>query len=249
MATVAPAPAKGRPRVGVSAHPDLPAPEQILRAAAQLFVDCGYDATSTRAIAAAVGIRQASLYYHFASKADILAELLSRTVAPSLDAAERLLADDGDPAVRLHELVTVDCRLLLDAPANVGALYLLPEVRAERFADFRAQRTRLRDAYGTLVEQAAAPGAALGPLDVLTDVVFGLVESVIGVRGREPSGEHDPAVGNAQDATVRADGGAHAVLDSEALVTTVARSVLRVLGWDEDGLARVERAAGERPRA
>lgn len=249
MATVAPAPAKGRPRVGVSAHPDLPAPEQILRAAARLFVDCGYDATSTRAIAAAVGIRQASLYYHFASKADILAELLSRTVAPSLDAAERLLADDRDPAVRLHELVTVDCRLLLEAPANVGALYLLPEVRAERFADFRAQRSRLRDAYGALVEHAAAPGAALGPLDVLTDVVFGLVESVIGVRGRGPSGGQDATVGGGQDATVCADGGARAVPDSEALVTTVARSVLRVLGWDEDGLARVERTSGARPRA
>lgn len=241
MATVAPAPAKGRPRVGVSAHPDLPAPEQILRAAARLFVDCGYDATSTRAIAAAVGIRQASLYYHFASKADILAELLSRTVTPSLDAAERLLADAGDPAVRLHALVTVDCRLLLDAPANVGALYLLPEVRAERFADFRAQRTRLRDAYGTLVEQAAAPGAELGPLDVLTDVVFGLVESVIGVRGREPGGQGNGAYGAGERSPAAAD--------SEALVTTVARSVLRVLGWGEDGLTRIERASGDRLRA
>ncbi|MBB2921713.1 helix-turn-helix domain-containing protein [Cellulomonas cellasea] len=245
---MAPAPAKGRPRVGVSAHPDLPAPEQILRAAAQLFVDCGYDATSTRAIAAAVGIRQASLYYHFASKADILAELLSRTVTPSLDAAERLLADVDDPAVRLHELVTVDCRLLLDAPANVGALYLLPEVRAERFADFRAQRARLRDAYGALVERAAAPGAALGPLDVLTDVVFGLVESVIGVRGREAGGaEMDGTEG---DGTERdgggAAGGARPVLDSGVLVTTVARSALRVLGWDEDGLVRIERASDAR---
>jgi AcrR family transcriptional regulator len=238
MATVAPSPAKGRPRVGVSAHPDLPAPEQILRAAAQLFVDCGYDATSTRAIAAAVGIRQASLYYHFASKADILAELLSRTVTPSLDAAERLLADGGDPAVRLHELVTVDCRLLLDAPANVGALYLLPEVRAERFAEFRAQRARLRDAYGTLVEQAAAPGATLGPLDVLTDVVFGLVESVIGVRGREAGGAEGDGGG--------AVGGARPVLDSGVLVATVARSALRVLGWDEDGLVRIERASDAR---
>lgn len=231
---MAPAPAKGRPRVGVSAHPDLPAPEQILRAAAQLFVECGYDATSTRAIAAAVGIRQASLYYHFASKADILAELLSRTVAPSLDAAERLLGEPDDAAVRLHELVTADCRLLLDAPANVGALYLLPEVRADRFAEFRAQRGRLRDAYATLVAEAAAPGVTLGPLDVLSDVVFGLVESVIGVRGREPG---DGAAPGAEPT---------GALDPEALVTTVARSTLRVLGWDESALARIEAGAAAR---
>lgn len=232
---MAPAPAKGRPRVGVSPDPDLPAPEQILRAAARLFVECGYDATSTRAIAAAVGIRQASLYYHFASKADILAELLSRTVAPSLDAAERLLTDPADAAVRLHELVTADCRLLLEAPANVGALYLLPEVRAERFAEFRAQRDRLRDAYATLIARAAAPGAALGPLDVLADVVFGLVESVIAVRGRDAV--TDPGQCPA------------AVLDASALVTTVARSTMRVLGWDEPALARIERDSRARSGA
>src|SRR5690606_6446151 len=51
--------------------------EQVLEAAALLFTSKGFAATSTREIAEAVGIRQASLYYHFAGKDEILAALLA----------------------------------------------------------------------------------------------------------------------------------------------------------------------------
>lgn len=44
--------------------------EEILDAAAGLFVDRGFEGTSTREIAEAVGIRQASVYYHFPSGKD-----------------------------------------------------------------------------------------------------------------------------------------------------------------------------------
>ena len=69
-----------RPRPG----PPLPR-EQILVAAAALFVGQGFAAAIDAAIAEPVGIRQASLYYHFAGKDDILAELLDRSVRPSPD--------------------------------------------------------------------------------------------------------------------------------------------------------------------
>ena len=42
-------------------------PERVLDTAAALFWEKGYAATTTREIAAAVGIQQASLYYHVAS--------------------------------------------------------------------------------------------------------------------------------------------------------------------------------------
>ena len=57
--------------------------EEILAAAAGLFAERGYAATSTRLIADTVGIRQASLYYHFANKEQILSgfELLPAILA------------------------------------------------------------------------------------------------------------------------------------------------------------------------
>ena len=78
----------GRPR----AVPQLvPADvrEEILSAAAGLFETYGYTATSTRAIATEVGLRQASLFHYFARKDDILSELLDRTLRPTLEGVRR----------------------------------------------------------------------------------------------------------------------------------------------------------------
>ena len=50
--------------------------ERILTEASRLFAERGYDGTSTRQIADAVGIRQPSLFHHFASKQAIMEELL-----------------------------------------------------------------------------------------------------------------------------------------------------------------------------
>ena len=54
--------------------------KEILSAALDLFSVQGYDATSTAQIAAAVGIRKASLYSHFSSKQEILDELIKVTL-------------------------------------------------------------------------------------------------------------------------------------------------------------------------
>ena len=51
---------------------------EILDAALTLFSTGGYEATSISQIAEAVGIRKASLYSHFASKQDILDEIIQK---------------------------------------------------------------------------------------------------------------------------------------------------------------------------
>lgn len=70
---------------------------------------------------------------------------------------------------------------------NLGGLYLLPEVRAERFAGFHAVRAELKDAYRQLIAATAAGGAlAKSALDLRTDLVFGLIEGVILVHRSDP---------------------------------------------------------------
>ncbi len=85
----------GRPRSAPSQRVGLSGREQILDAAGRMFSEQGYGAASTRKIAMAVGVKQASLYYHFASKEDILAGLLAGTVEPSLAFAEELSRTKG----------------------------------------------------------------------------------------------------------------------------------------------------------
>lgn len=50
----------------------------IQRVALDLFTTRGYEATSMREIAEVLGIRKASLYYHFAGKEDIVRSLFDR---------------------------------------------------------------------------------------------------------------------------------------------------------------------------
>ncbi|MET8511519.1 helix-turn-helix domain-containing protein [Streptomyces sp. NPDC005077] len=178
----------GRPRAQQRADSGLSAREELLTAAAELFTTRGYAATTTRAVAERAGMRQATMYHYVAGKEDLLAELLESTVTPSLALAGKLLADDATAAEdRLWELCRSDVALLCGGPYNLGALYVLPEVRAERFAGFHRVRDGLKEAYGTLLAATRA-GTALdeGELALRTDLVFGLIEGVILVRRSGP---------------------------------------------------------------
>ena len=211
----------GRPREGGTGR------EEILDAAAELFSQNGYAATSTRAVALAVGVKQASLYYHFPSKEAVLAELLAGTVTPSLAAAEALGSMPGRAVARLHALASFDVRLLCSGRWNLAALYLLPELRQPRFAPFREDRARLRAAYGRAVAAAVAEGDLRADDGVpATDLVFGLVESVVSVRGDRGHGA-----------------------DLSDLVGAVPTACLRMLGLPANRLGAVLRESARMGRA
>ncbi len=171
----------GRPRLRPASNADVPPREEILDAAAGLFVSQGLAATTTRQIAGRVGIRQASLYYYFAGKDEILLELLTQSVRPSLQVAAMLESRcRDDPAAGLYALALIDVRTLTRAPHNIATLYLVPEVQGEEFASFRAERSQLQAAYGRL-GRAAAPSAGLDETLIAT-LVMQVVESVIHLR-------------------------------------------------------------------
>ncbi|GBG39473.1 TetR/AcrR family transcriptional regulator [Mycobacterium montefiorense] len=170
---------RGRPRLVVSHRPELTARDEILDAAAELFTTVGYASTSTRRIAEAVGIRQASLYHYFTTKDDIIDALLAGTVDESLRLAKELLGEAGPGAPRLHALVVGDTSQLCGSRWNLGALYLLPELRAGRFGTFRRRRSALRARYRKL--SGAVVAESNGPPET-DDLPFRLVESVINRR-------------------------------------------------------------------
>lgn len=193
----------GRPRALTRPRSGLSPREEILAAAAELFTTYGYAATSTRAMAERAGIRQASIYHYFDGKEAILAELLESTVRPSLETARALTG--ASPEQRLWELCHCDARLLCSGPHNLGALYLLPEVRTEGFAEFRRLRAELKAVYARLLAASSA-GAALDPADrvLRTDLLFALVEGVILIR-RDAAPGPMPATGLETLAAATAD--------------------------------------------
>ncbi|RVW04034.1 TetR/AcrR family transcriptional regulator [Rhodococcus xishaensis] len=172
----------GRPRLSTRRRPGATAREEILDAAAELFTTRGFTGTSTRMIADAVGIRQASMYHHFATKDDILATLLLGTVAGPVERAEQIRLNCEDPIVRMYALALFDTSQLAAARWNLGALYLLPEVSTERFADFRRLRNELMVRYSSFALDAlrANGGSDCGP--GTPELPFRLVEAMIGAR-------------------------------------------------------------------
>lgn len=158
--------------------------EQVLEAASRLFTSRGYAATSTREIAEAVGIRQASLYYYFAGKGEIVTELLSQTIRPTVDAVARIESLTDDPETALYLLALTDVRTLARAPHNVGSLYLAPDVaQVEGFDEFIVAREELAATYARLATSIAPPGL----LDLIGAARLGqklvhTVDEVIGIR-------------------------------------------------------------------
>ncbi len=205
----------GRPRASGDPHGERDTRQDVLDAAAALFCTVGFTSTSTRSVAERAGVRQASIYHHFAGKDAILLELLLGTVRPSVELADALASGAEGAAARLWALAHADVRLLTSGPLNLGALYVLPEVAGEQFAEFHAQRDRLRARYDELAAAVVADGsgAERGPL------VLGLVESVI-LRRRDS-----------------------ASLDPVAVADAVADGVLRLLGCDEGRIAAARTAA------
>ncbi len=178
----------GRPRKQQPVRPGATARDEILDAAAELFTRQGYANTSTRAIADAVGIRQSSLYHHFATKDDLLSELLDGTVAGGLAFARAALEDDRsigaaagrggllEAASRLHAVALYDGTQLCAARWNLGVLYHLPEARDEKFQSFTEDRHELRQIYRELGRRIGAG------TDTAGELTFRLVESLINLR-------------------------------------------------------------------
>jgi TetR/AcrR family transcriptional regulator, cholesterol catabolism regulator len=117
---------------------------ELLRAAARLFVDKGFSATTTRDIAEAVGMRSGSPFYHFRSKQDLLKEAM----IDGLEAgrARLMAAIDGiaDPEQRLRVLVRTHLATLLEA--DCAAPMLLNETRSLD-VDERAEIAAAFDRY------------------------------------------------------------------------------------------------------
>jgi AcrR family transcriptional regulator len=223
----------GRPRLADRKRPGETAHDEILDAAAELFTTYGFGSTSTRKIAEAVGVRQATLYHYFKTKDDILEALLDTTVAPTLEAAQQIRAAPASPAVQLHAMVTYDGTQLWTGRWNIGALYLLPELRTERFRPFVRMRESLRSTYRDVardvLDQLAEAGAENLP-DADEDIPLRFVETLVNLRWDDAGHEDEPQ--------------------------RTADTVLRALGWtgDWDTLRTESRVlvrslAGNNPRA
>jgi len=146
---------------------------QILDAAAAMLRRRGYGNTTLRAIADVAGIQAGSIYYHFASKDEIMDAVLERGVAAVYEAVRDQLAALPPPSTgsdhlrRIETAVTAHLEALLShgdyTSASIRTYGEVPEA-------FQQKAQPLHEAYVVLWQEllgaAQADGAIRADLDL-----------------------------------------------------------------------------------
>jgi AcrR family transcriptional regulator len=166
--------------------------ERILAEAAELFAARGYGATSTRDIAEAVGVRQPSLFHHFASKAAILTELLDRSLDDAVPLARRSAKGKGPVGQRLFDYLVADFAMVLTSPWNLSGVYSDEVLRDPEFAIQAAQIDELDAAIRTMIRQGVASGDFVKVDPELTQAMIAGLEIGL-IQSRPTMAREDPA--------------------------------------------------------
>jgi TetR/AcrR family transcriptional regulator, cholesterol catabolism regulator len=177
-AAVAPAPRRprGRPRKTLDERDEGNRRQELLLAAARLFRRQGFDATSTRDIAAAVGMHAGSPFYHFKSKGALLYAVMEEGMRAALarQAAVPPQPEASEPAA-LRRLIRSHFDTL-HGPRRDFVPVMLYEWRSlnprQRASIARLQR-RYEAAWVPVLDALAATGRLRANVTLARLLIFG----------------------------------------------------------------------------
>ena len=134
---------------------------ELVRVAARLFRDHGYERTTVRDIGNAVGLQSGSLFYHFRTKEEILVAVMALGITDTTEQLASALAAARTPADRVRALVHVHLHSLLGD--NQAALEVMLYEWRSVSDTYKPGLIVLRDRYESLwqqvLEEAVAQGA------------------------------------------------------------------------------------------
>lgn len=167
----------------------------MLDAAKQLISEIGYESLSHADVTAAVGMGRTTFYEHFASKEDLLVELVRRDLPPVI---EEILAsvDDGlPPQDRLYQLTRSMVRFVgtdhIGSILHTEVLRLSP--RAQR--DIADAHLGIAKAFADIYREGVRSGVFR---EIPRSLVAPIMESIVMTGGRvvmdakRPAAEADP---------------------------------------------------------
>ncbi len=119
--------------------------QQVLEAAASLFVEKGYNGTSMRDIAKSTQMLPGSLYYHFPSKEALLAAVFEEGVKRISDRVDEALAStESKPWLRLQSACEAHLQMLL---GGNNFAQVVVRVLPKDAPDIRSSLVAMRDRY------------------------------------------------------------------------------------------------------
>jgi AcrR family transcriptional regulator len=132
--------------------------QELLDAAAHHFAQHGYAATSMRDIAVAVNMLPGSLYYHFASKEELLIAVYSAGVSQLEEATAAAMAKETQPLARLEALCCAHLEVVLkDSDYAQVLIRVLPDDIPAVADHLRALRVKHEDSFRDAIEALPLP--------------------------------------------------------------------------------------------
>jgi AcrR family transcriptional regulator len=156
----------------------LPMRDRILRTAALLFAEKGFEATSVREIVESAGVTKGALYHYFDSKDDLLSEIYTRMLRMQTERMEQIADSDRPLRERVHaimaDVVLTSVQNLADATIFFQSMHLLTP---EKQAQVRAERRRYHHRFRGLIEEGQRNGEFREdvPADLVVHYGFGAV--------------------------------------------------------------------------
>ena len=92
---------------------------RIREAAATLFQEKGYKATSMRELAQSVGLEASSLYNYIKSKEELLSEICMHSSQHFMDGLEKLMLNEPDCRGKLQAIIRLHIDIAVTDPASV----------------------------------------------------------------------------------------------------------------------------------
>jgi len=97
--------------------------ETILDASVRLFSEHGYNGTTMRDIAEAVGVLPGSLYAHIKGKEDILADIVTSGIAEFLEIQETVEASRTKPEEKLRHAIRLHIQVVAKSPERMLVVF------------------------------------------------------------------------------------------------------------------------------
>ncbi len=142
--------------------------ELILAAATRRFAEYGFEATTVRQIADDVNILSGSLYHHFATKEEILEEIVRDAVLASRDDAQHIAALPLDAEQRFVALLVIELNRLT-ASQEVYAIVFNERKffrRSAYFAYIAKAKKASYDAWAAILMDGVKDGLFQPELDI-----------------------------------------------------------------------------------
>jgi AcrR family transcriptional regulator len=130
----------------------------LLEAAAALFAERGYHATTIRDVAEAAGVTPGALYFHVPTKQALLVAVYAEGVDRIVRHVDALVDQETEPALRFRRAIEAHLESILDASAFARVIVrVLPDDVPEAAAELRAQRARYETRFRALIAALDLP--------------------------------------------------------------------------------------------